>query len=326
MICHKQLMLLFMLTIPLYLSSCASSLKTDLENHGLAYSIYDENERLKRHAPVFIVEEAEKKYNLIGTPEASIDGEQETVATNPGKATVYTDERVFYTEKGVYTNLIYRIHFSEVPFALIPFYLGAGKNVGLIVIVTLDSGNQPVLYTLAHTCGCYLAFIPTTLLDLEFRPQEWKEDLQSVYGERLPGLLRPVSNGANLFTVQLRTATHRVKHAWYSTPGDLAVYRTAQPQILPLASLESLPLPDGRSTSFFETEGSREGYVKGSHKIWERIFISWWAFDWRVGEDKKLGRDSSDGAVFYTSLKPWARKDSDMRDFARFLRYWGWGL
>lgn len=54
--------------------------------------------------------------------------------------------------------------------------------------------------------------------------------------------------------------------------------------------------------------------------------MSWWALDWRVGEDKKFGRHTSDGPVFYTSLRPWDRKRSDMRDFAGFLAYWGWRL
>ncbi len=54
--------------------------------------------------------------------------------------------------------------------------------------------------------------------------------------------------------------------------------------------------------------------------------MGWWAFDWRIGEDKKLGKTRDDGIVFYTSLKPWARKASDMRDFEAFLLYWKWGL
>jgi len=94
----------------------------------------------------------------------------------------------------------------------------------------------------------------------------------------------------------------------------------------PLKMLEGLALPDGGSTSFYETEGSRKDYVKNSQKPWERLLMSWWAFDWRVGEDKKLGRDLQDGGRFYTSLKFWARDASDLRDFPRFLRYWGWKL
>ena len=52
--------------------------------------------------------------------------------------------------------------------------------------------------------------------------------------------------------------------------------------------------------------------------------MSWWAFDWRIGEDKKFGKDENDGILFYTSLKPWSRKKSDMRNFISFLKYWGW--
>lgn len=93
-----------------------------------------------------------------------------------------------------------------------------------------------------------------------------------------------------------------------------------------MASLSSLWADDGGIFSFFETDGSRKDYVHGAGKIWERLLISWWAFDWRVGEDKRLGQDRDDGPIFYTSLKPWARKASDLRDFAGLVDYWGWGL
>ena len=54
--------------------------------------------------------------------------------------------------------------------------------------------------------------------------------------------------------------------------------------------------------------------------------ISWWALDWRVGEDKAYGDKNETGAVFYTSLKPWNRQASDMWPFGDFLAFWGWGL
>ena len=53
--------------------------------------------------------------------------------------------------------------------------------------------------------------------------------------------------------------------------------------------------------------------------------MSWWALDWYVGVDKELGKPD-EGRVFYTSLKPWARKRSNMEDFTTFLDYWGWDL
>ena len=50
------------------------------------------------------------------------------------------------------------------------------------------------------------------------------------------------------------------------------------------------------------------------------------AFDWRVGEDKKLGKNRDDAILFYTSLAPWKKDASDMRDFGTFLKLWGWNL
>jgi hypothetical protein len=58
----------------------------------------------------------------------------------------------------------------------------------------------------------------------------------------------------------------------------------------------------------------------------ERFFVSWWAFDWHVGEDKAYGPAEETGTVFYTSLKFWRRDVSDMWFFDRFLKYWGWNL
>lgn len=79
-------------------------------------------------------------------------------------------------------------------------------------------------------------------------------------------------------------------------------------------------------TTFFEREGPRKGYVKNNTKLLERILISWWAFDWRVGEDKAyMGGDTSNTSL-YTSLKFWAREESDLKNFPKFLKYWGWSL
>jgi hypothetical protein len=90
--------------------------------------------------------------------------------------------------------------------------------------------------------------------------------------------------------------------------------------------LDHLSIENGGTTSFFEESGPRHGYVKGSAKPMEKLLMSWWALDLRVGEDKKLGDSADEGPVFYTSLKPWDRTASDMRIFAQFLSYWGWGL
>jgi hypothetical protein len=64
----------------------------------------------------------------------------------------------------------------------------------------------------------------------------------------------------------------------------------------------------------------------GFFKPLEKLFMSWWSMDWRVGEDKDLGPKEKTGTTFYTSLKFWAREKSDLWNFARFLKYWGWEL
>ena len=89
--------------------------------------------------------------------------------------------------------------------------------------------------------------------------------------------------------------------------------------------LHQLLLGDG-VTSFYHQSGPQKGYVKNSIKIWERLWMSWWVLDLRVGSDKLLGDPAETGTVFYTSLKPWRRDESNLWHFERFLNYWGWRL
>ncbi len=99
---------------------------------------------------------------------------KEKVVIDPDVATYYLSTRRFATEQGSYTNLIYRIHFQKIPFSIVPFHLGSGGNVGLLAVVTLNSRDEVVLYSLLHTCGCYLAFIPTSNLPEADLPIGWK--------------------------------------------------------------------------------------------------------------------------------------------------------
>lgn len=309
------------------LSACARPPQKPDPHGSLVYETPGDGLLLERFAPVFIVENGKEAYNRIGRPYAFLSAAGEQVAVDPETAVLYAGLRSFTTPTAAYTNLLYRVHFTEVPFSLLPFHLTAGKNVGLLVVVTLDAGHTPVLYTLVHTCGCYLAFVATSDLPRRKWKEGWREGRQVVYGENLPMLLDFKGEETGRIAVHIGAATHRIKNIWRLDQGELGPYSRLRARIQPLAALEYLQLDDdGSTTSFYEESGSRRGYVKGSHKIWERLLMGWWALDWRVGEDKKLGRDLSDGTVFYTSLKPWAREESDMRDFARFLRYWGWRL
>ncbi|ALC16987.1 hypothetical protein DSOUD_2222 [Desulfuromonas soudanensis] len=326
---NDKLKVLWAATFFALLCSCTTvPVHPPLEN-VLAYVVPEDEQLLSRHAPVFVIDNFKEKYNRIGTPSAKItEDSEELVYVDPAKATVYTRVDRFETSKDAYTNLVYRIHFQKVPGGFIPFYLGKGRNTGLIVLVTLNSRNEPVLYTLVHTCGCYLAFVPTSYLPADRFPDYWENGRQSVYGESLPGLLdyEDLSPDGQKTIVLVREGSHRVMDIWFSDADSLQKYHTDAMEMLPLGSLEMLLLESDRTTSFYETCGPREGYVKGSEKIRERLLMSWWALDWRVGEDKKLGKDKNDGILFYTSLKPWAREESDLRDFVTFLRYWKWKL
>jgi hypothetical protein len=295
----------------------------------LGYNAIADEIIFNRYLPVFVIEHSGKKFNRIGTPGVKIiENNKEEIYVNHEEPAIYVQKRIFKTSKGEYTNFIYRIHFEKVPSGLFPFYLGSGRNVGLIVVVTLNNEGAPILYTTVHTCGCYLAFVPTSYMPEEAFPDNWEKNRQYVYFENLPGLLdyKEASPDQSSTMILIKDGSHRVKDMWLSDINLLNKYNLVMARLLPLESLQELPVNNNETTSFYETSGTRKGYVKGSYKPWERLLISWWALDWMVGEDKKLGIDKEDGPIFYTSLKFWDRNKSDMRDFVTFLEYWGWKL
>lgn len=275
---------------------------------------------LSRFVPLFIIEDAGKSYNRIGTPRLKAGkGDKLTAYVDPGQPSIYAQQQEFESHGQKYRNLIYRIHFEGTP----RNYLTSGNNVGLLAIITLNADNTPLMLTTVHTCGCYLAIIPTSALPQTAYPENWPTDNQTIYGEHLPVRLaiKPAISEPE-FVIHIRDASHRVKAVELrqdSSGGFIAA------QLRPMQALHELPFND-RTLSFFETEGPRKGYVRDSHKPYERWLMGWWALDWRIGEDKDLGPRERTGTIFYTSLKPWARTESDLWPFADFLSYWGWKL
>ncbi|GAB4342945.1 MAG: hypothetical protein Kow0089_18410 [Desulfobulbaceae bacterium] len=326
----KRIILLFMLLQSL--AACAQVQKSwDREDMLLYTPTANGDSLLIQYAPIFVVEHPQEEYNRIGTPRARlIEEENEHIFVDTNRPIMYTEIRQFQTEKNVYTNLVYRIHFPRTPWRLVPFEIGAGRNVGLLVIITLDSHERPLLYTTVHTCGCYLAFVPTSNLPQSAFPKNWPEENQTVFSEILPSLLRldrPYLDESDVVLFPLRDGSHRIMDIRLDKREHLAGYPTEPIFLQPLSSLEHLPLAGSTTTtSFYETEGFRAGYVKDSHKPLELLLMSWWALDLRIGEDKRLSRNKDEPPVFFTSLKPWARDLSDMRDFPTFLKYWGWDL
>jgi hypothetical protein len=147
----------------LVLSSCAYSQKGIHEPTQAVYVAHKEADSLiNRFAPAFLIYNYREPYNRIGRPSARFDARgNEEIYVDHQKPAIYYMRRDFSTERGTYTNLIYRVHFSEIPYSLIPFHLSAGKNVGLMVVITLDESKSPLLVTTVGTCGCYAAIVPT---------------------------------------------------------------------------------------------------------------------------------------------------------------------
>ena len=289
------------------------------------------DEAFARHAPLFVIQSDAEPHNRIGTPVARRDARgRERVSVDPAKATAYTQTQEFRTARGRYTNLIYRVHFERVP----GLHLTTGRNVGLLAIVTLNEAGEPVLLTLVHTCGCFLAVVPTSYLPADAFPKGWDKAGQTIHGERLPGVLlcpRPFDPAycpvpAYRPVLFLRDGTHRVMDVRMERADEAAWrYAVAPLRLEPMAALDRLPL-DGGTTSFFVEDGPRKGFVKDSHKPLERFLIGWWTLDFNVGRDKRFGPREESATTFYTSLDPTRRRATDLWRFAECLANLGWGL
>lgn len=281
---------------------------------------------LLRYAPWFEVEAHQHEHNRIGAPAARlVSADEHQIFIDTDRPTIYTMVQKFSTSGADYTNLIYRVHFPKVPCP----HLTQGRNVGLLVYVTINEREEPLLVTTLHTCGCYLGMVPTSNLEPDKWPTGWnKDDRQRIYGEKLPSYLElheRIPNGRLVIT--LRGDTHRVKGLGFREVAlaSEVTTTTIPAELAPASDLEQIAL-NGGTVSFYEKAGWRKGYVKDSGKPLERLFMSWWAFDPLVGEDKALGPAEQTGTTFYTSLKFWARKASDIWDFPEFLKYWGWNF
>jgi hypothetical protein len=322
----------FLLVLAFFFWSCAHSAVVPPESTRAIYTSGQNPGSLVNHfAPAILARGYQNSQNKIGMPRAKYNenGEEE-IYMDVEKPAMYWMIQKFTTPKGTYTNLIYRIHFPEVPLSLDPFYLTAGKNPGLLFVITLDQKSRPVLVTTSGTCGCYALTIPTRHLDKRAYPEDW--DAQKpvqIYGETLPGLLDFEIFGKPKLLIHLRPDVHRVM--------DLEVVDAAQwvkscfqeiveTPLQPMGNLEKIPAGMGRTTSLYYDTWPYRGLVKGAFKPWETLSMSLISLDFFVGTDKIYGDSRITGTHFYTSLKPWNRVASDMWHFERFLRFNGWNL
>lgn len=312
---------LITLLLLLLLSACAGTAIQPTTTRQTAYVIRTDDRLLTQFAPVIIPADTAYPFNKIGTPEAKYTARgMEEIYVNPAMPTVYVQQRSFTSRGQRYTNLIYRMHFERVPL----LHLTSGRNGGLIIVITLNRKRQPVLITTVHSCGCYLAFVPTQYLPAAAYPTRWKRSGQRVFGIKLPGKL-DYPQGAHPL-IFLQHATHRVRDIRVLDEDRLnAHYRRVPVTTAAMQQLHALPLGE-KTISFFHTAGPDKGYVKNAYKPFELLLMSWWVLDAHVGMDKDYGDRKKTGAVFYTSLRPWKRRASDMWPFASFLEFWGWRL
>lgn len=321
---------IFLIALAITVSGCAHHQKLPTEKvHTIYRASGGEGEILKRFAPVFLTYDYQQDYNRIGRPAARLDEKgEEIIYVDPTEPVIYYLVEEFSTEQGKYTNLVYRVHFPKVPFSIIPFNLTSGNNVGVIVVITLNSQQRPVLLTTVGTCGCYAAIVPTTYLPRDGLPEDWNDTALDVYGEQLPSVLDYEKKERPTLLVHLRPGVHRIMDleivdlADLTQPGSFLIISAP---LEPASNLERIPL-DGETTSFYYDFGPQKGHVKRSMKFWETILLSLISWDFFVGTDKVYGENDRYENPFYTSLKPWNRKASDMSDFARFLQFWGWKL
>lgn len=306
-------------------NGCAQNHLDFVEREQVVVALKREDDSLaQKMAPVFQLFDTRKEYNRIGRVHASGTKDAHSVAIDPDHPVFYIGTSHFSTAKNRYTNLIYRVHFLEQPFSLVPFHYGAGRHVGLLVILTLDERHQVVLVTTAQTCGCYAVSIPTKALSRDVYPADWPSSSLSVAGEHLPSQL-PAIGPEDLLQIVLRPEIHRVMDVSVISRTSLAdgVEFAA---FADLASLKKLPLDDGATTSFYYRDWPLAGHVKGAIKPWETLLLGIVSLDMFVGMDKEFGDSLESGNPFYTSLKPWNRTSSDLNNFAQYLRFNGWRL
>lgn len=309
----------------LLISGCASpplsSLDTARVQAVTAASPLGQN----RNVPVFILYDADSPHNRIGTVEAVHKNDEVQVVVNGLEPTLYTAVRQFSTARATYTNHIYRIHFEETPHGLFPFHLTAGKNPGLLVIITMNQSQQPLLVTTVNTCGCYAAVVPFGWLDEALYPDDWPDETQSIYGEKLPSRLDKIFPDQQV-EILIRPDVHRVMDVRVATGEGSAHNQIVVAPEIPLDVLRHLSIPGGGETSFYYANWPLRGHVKGAVKWWELLLLSVPSLDLLVGMDKDYGDTGLTGNAFYTSLQPWYRAASDLNDFAGFLQFNGWKL
>lgn len=301
---------------------------TELDYSAMKGFVLEEGDPLiVRFAPIFLVEAYDKSYNRVGTPSARLGrkGEEE-IYIDPGTPMYYVETLRWKSESASYTNLVYRVHFEMSKRNSKSRDGGKGRNVGAIVIVTLDEADNPVYVNSVQTCGCFHAVLPTAFTPTGAFPEGWDKDEFHVYGETLPGLMKyPENFGEDVRPVIfLRDGNHRTADMQVASIGSVREsYELIGAKVAPMESLKHLALGDGE-TSFYYEAGKNKGLVKGAFKRVEALLLGSKIGDNRVGQDRIYGPEDELPRGFYTTLNRSEKDISDMWDYDSFLALNGW--
>ncbi len=274
--------------------------------------------------PVYTIEDGSLQFNRIGTPEIRMQDGRERVSINPDRHTVYVgthDDRI--GERDV-VHLLYRIHFTEIPFRWKDVFL-KHRNAGLLTLVTLDAESfEPLFVTTVFTCGCYRALLPTELLPEAALPDDYPSDQLQVWGETLePIIAQPTTEDPLL--VSMRSHTHRVYDmSIVHDRVSAGVQKTLE--LRPIEELHELPVigGEGETSSFYYTSGFRRGHVRGAWSPVEGLTLGLLILDPMIGMDKDFGDPELTGTKFYTMLTPWSRDVSRLDQYDPLLQKLGY--
>ena len=113
--------LLALLAVLVLLGGCASRPMTEPEAQQsiIAPPAPPSSPELFR-APAFVLAHTNKAYNRIGRVVAKGVQADERIGIDTGQPAIYVGSQRFTTARAAYTNLIFRIHFPEQPFSLVP--------------------------------------------------------------------------------------------------------------------------------------------------------------------------------------------------------------
>jgi hypothetical protein len=265
---------------------------------------------LLRYTPLFVVQKSEDLVNCIGTPEIRHEHGHDRVLVNPAMPAIYTEVRHDRIGETPILQLLYRVHFQAVPLASKVFY-EAHRNSGVLAIVTLtENGRKPIFFTTVHTCGCFLALLPTDQLPREALPSDWPQITKRVSGKTLPAIVDQSRAGRTRVVVRLEPKTHRVEHI--ETGGAKSNIPRAVVGLHAMDELHNLPVVGGggRRGSFFYTSGPLRGYVRDAWSPIEGLTLGVLLLDPMLGSDKDFGDPEITSTRFYTSLWPWEREVS----------------